>query len=205
MTNKERSERTKSAILEAATQQFALKGIYGARIDEIAKAAGVNKRMIYAYFENKEGLYKAVLFDEYLKLEKRELMILDDNEDCVDAIRRIIREYFIFLHNNLDFVNLMMWENLNKASYMKEFDAEDIKEPVISIIKSIIQRGKRQGIFKKSVDEQQVVLSLIMFSFSYFSNQYTLSKLFNTDLYSKKMLEKRVLHVTDIMLGYLCN
>ena len=52
----QKSEITKSRILLAAESEFSVKGFYGARIDEISKVAGVNKRMIYEHFGNKENL-----------------------------------------------------------------------------------------------------------------------------------------------------
>ena len=55
--------RTMAEILEVATQEFASKGLSGARIDEIAAATRTSKRMIYYYFGSKEGLYLKVLED----------------------------------------------------------------------------------------------------------------------------------------------
>ena len=52
---------TKLLLLDAAEIEFAFHGLKGSRTDQIAKAAGVSPRMIYYYFESKEGLYKAVL------------------------------------------------------------------------------------------------------------------------------------------------
>ena len=65
---KKKSEITKQRILEAAEAEFSEKGIFGARIDSIAANAGVNKRMIYEYFLNKEGLYKTVLINVYNRI-----------------------------------------------------------------------------------------------------------------------------------------
>jgi TetR/AcrR family transcriptional regulator len=48
-------------ILDVAFREFALKGLAGARVDEIARRAGVNKQLLYYYYKNKEGLYTAVL------------------------------------------------------------------------------------------------------------------------------------------------
>ena len=56
-------DRTKANILEVATHEFSEKGLSGARIDEIAERTRTSKRMIYYYFESKEGLYRAVLED----------------------------------------------------------------------------------------------------------------------------------------------
>jgi AcrR family transcriptional regulator len=55
--------RTRQAILDAALQEFAARGVAGARVDRIAQAAATNKRMIYHYFGSKAGLYQALLAD----------------------------------------------------------------------------------------------------------------------------------------------
>ena len=52
-----RAAATRQRILDAALAEFAEKGLAGARIDDIAARGGVNKRMIYAYFGNKEDLW----------------------------------------------------------------------------------------------------------------------------------------------------
>jgi hypothetical protein len=49
-------EGTRRRILEAATQRFSTYGLSGARVDAIATAADTNERMLYYYFESKEGL-----------------------------------------------------------------------------------------------------------------------------------------------------
>src|SRR5437660_6303029 len=54
-------EKTRAAILNAALQEFAHEGVTGARTDEIARSAGVNKALLYYYFKDKDGLYAAVL------------------------------------------------------------------------------------------------------------------------------------------------
>lgn len=198
------SAKTKSDILRVAEDEFAQKGFYGARVDEIAALADINKRMIYEYYTNKEGLYKAVLFNVYRRLEEKEVEILTTDDDCIETIRNIIRMYYKFLRDNPNFVSILLWENLNKAQYMSELDTSQIKDPSINLMRQTISKGKREGIFRSDVDEEQVILSLITFSFSYFSNRYTLSKLLSTDLCSETALEKRVKHVTEILLKHMC-
>lgn len=63
------ADRTKARILAAAIEEFAARGIAGARVDRIAEVAGCNKAMLYAYFGNKDGLFDAAFsasVDEYL-------------------------------------------------------------------------------------------------------------------------------------------
>jgi AcrR family transcriptional regulator len=62
-------------ILEAATEEFAEKGLAGARVDEIAQKSACNKQLIYYYFKSKQGLYEEVLrrLIELTHLEQEEL------------------------------------------------------------------------------------------------------------------------------------
>ena len=54
------ADRTRTRILEAATAEFAARGIAGARVSRIAEVAGCNKAMLYAYYGNKDALFDAV-------------------------------------------------------------------------------------------------------------------------------------------------
>src|SRR6266851_9369326 len=53
-------QKKKKRLLEAATNEFALRGIAGARVDRIAELAGCSKALIYDYFGNKDQLFDAV-------------------------------------------------------------------------------------------------------------------------------------------------
>src|SRR5215470_15636143 len=64
-------EKTRAAILKAALEEFSQEGVSGARTDEIARRAGVNKALLYYYFNDKEGLYAAVLDEVFAGLSER--------------------------------------------------------------------------------------------------------------------------------------
>jgi AcrR family transcriptional regulator len=72
MRLKRNPDQTKEQILQAAIGEFAANGLGGARVDTIAERAKANKRMIYHYFENKEGLFQAVLERAYEEIRSRE-------------------------------------------------------------------------------------------------------------------------------------
>jgi len=198
-----KSENTKLRILEAAEIEFSEKGIFGARVDEIALKAGINKRMLYEYFGNKEELYKTVLYNVYKRIADIDEKILSTEKDSIESFKEIIVVYYEFLAMNPTFVRMIMWENLNNGKYIEEFGAMNIKDPAVKAIKNIIYEGKKKGVFKEEIDEQQVVLSLITFSFSYFSNIHTLSLLLKIDMISKENIKKRTEHVSEIILNYL--
>ena len=63
-------QETQRKILEAALEEFLVNNFHGARVDNIVNRAGVNKRMVYHYFGDKKGLFKAVLDQEYDAIEQ---------------------------------------------------------------------------------------------------------------------------------------
>lgn len=198
------SNKTKEEILMAAEQEFADKGFYGARIDGIATRSGINKRMIYEYFGNKEELYRTVLVTVYNRLGQREIHLLSEDLNSIDAIKKIISLYFEFLRDNPTYVNLILWENLNKGSYIKDIDFTPIKHSTFSLLRRIIVKGKEEGVFNENVDAEQFIISLLTFSFSYFSNRYTLSRLLSVELVDEMNIRKRTEHVIEMVMAYLC-
>lgn len=203
MTQIEKSEITKNKILAAAESEFSEKGIWGARIDTIATIAGVNKRMIYEHFESKEKLYKTVLAEVYARLAEYENENYIKNLPPDEAIKNIVEVSFRFLESNPSFVRILMWENLNNAKYLDAETAPGIKNPTIKYIREQIRLGKSMGIFSKEADEEQMVISLLNFEFSYFSNIHTLSNILKKNLSDTVEIRKRSAFVSDMLIKYL--
>ena len=202
-----KSEDTKKRILVAAEEEFAQKGFYGARVDEIAECAEVNKRMLYAYFGNKEELYKTVLLNVYnsLSLAEDSLIENDKNTDAATAMRNVIGLYFDFLKNNDNFVRMLMWENLNNANCLKSAKTQNIKKNMIDYIEKKICEGKIEGIFSQNASAQRVTTALLTFVFSYFSNKHTLSLVLDKNLASQEELNTHREFVCDLIINYLKN
>lgn len=198
------SQKTREAILNAAEAEFAEKGIYGTRVDEIAAKAEVNKRMIYEYYGNKEELYKTVLIKVYSRLSIKEINVLSEEMECTDAIKKIIRLYFNYLSNNPTYVSLILWENLNKGRFIESIDFREIKDPAFDLMRKVVNKGKTSGVFKSDVDPEQFILSLLTYTFSFFSNRYTLSKLLGRKLDDEESIRRRLENVTEMFLDYMC-
>lgn len=203
MTQIEKSELTRRKILAAAESEFSEKGIWGARIDAIAKSAGVNKRMIYEHYESKEKLYKTILERVYLRLAEYERENYIKNLPPDEAIKNIVEVSFSFLESNPTFVRILMWENLNNARYLESSVASQIKNPTINYIREELRLGKEMGIFSKDVDEEQMIISLLNFEFSYFSNIHTLSGVLKTNLSDAAEIRKRSSFVSEMLIKYL--
>ena len=197
-------EKSRQSILEAAEAEFAQKGFWGARVDEIAARAQINKRMIYAYFGDKEGLYQQVLFRVYARMEEAERQLMGRNLSGKALIREIIGVYFDFLQQNPTFVSLLLWENLNQGRYLKAMEGSRIRRHTLIAIEEALDKGKEEGVFRKALDSRQIALSLITVCFANFSNQYTLSRLFDTDLTHPSSIQERKEHTVQLMLSALC-
>jgi AcrR family transcriptional regulator len=83
-------EGTRQNIIEVAAQEFALNGLAGARIDEIAAKTRSSKRMIYYYFGDKEGLYVSALENAYAEVREGEAKLDVEGMAPIDALRRLV-------------------------------------------------------------------------------------------------------------------
>jgi len=197
-------ERTRERILEAATDEFSARGLGGARVDSIARAASVNKRMLYHYFGNKEDLFLAVLERAYEKIRGQESALRLENLPPVEAMRRLVRFTFNYFVDNQYFVALLNSENLHKARHIRRSGrATAINSPVIGILERVLKRGRKEGVFRGGVDAVQLYISIAGVAYFYFSNIHTLSTIFARDLNSPAALAVRRRHVTEVILGYL--
>ncbi|MGW0810000.1 TetR family transcriptional regulator [Nonomuraea sp. NPDC002799] len=103
-----RAEATKSRILQAATAEFAAYGFAGARVDRIAKAASVNKNLIYVYFANKDTLFETVFAAEVAKG-------LDAVPFTVDDLPGYARRVHEHCHRHPEVMRLVAWHRLERA------------------------------------------------------------------------------------------
>lgn len=194
---------TQNNILSAAEEIFSEKGLYGARIDEIAEAAGCNKRMIYAHFGSKEGLYTAVLKHVYSRLSVTEEVLLAENLSPVEAVRLYIKELFNFLKDNPTFIKMVMWENLNEAKYMKDSGAANIKNASVKLLEKVLKQGIEDGVFKENTNPREIIISINLYCFSCFSNVYTMTHIMNIDFFNPEEMEFRLDTVTEMILNYI--
>ena len=106
-------ERTRAVILRAATAEITAKGLTGARVDAIAERAGVNKRMLYHYFGDKQGLYLAVLEATYAAIRAAEIGLNLTELDPAAGMRRLVLFTWQYFIDHPEFLSLLVTENMN--------------------------------------------------------------------------------------------
>jgi len=195
---------TRRNILDAALYEFAAKGLAGARVDEIAERSGSNKRMIYEYFGNKEGLWLTVLERAYEKMREEEHAIDVARMPPMDGMRYLMEFNFRYCSRNPEFIALLSAENLHRASYLRESKKiQQMYSPLLAVIRDLLERGERDGVFRKGVDPVELYTTIAALGMFYFSNAYTLSTIFGRNLLAPKSQKARLDHSIDVVLGYL--
>jgi AcrR family transcriptional regulator len=198
------ADRSQSTILAAARGEFAEYGLGGARVDRIAERAGLNKRLIYYYFEDKEKLFQAVLEQAYRDIREQERTLRLTELDPATAVRRLIEFTWEYYREHPEFITLLNSANLHRARHLSESKrARELNSPVIETLGSVLERGRRDGIFRGGVDPVQLYVSIAGLAYFYLSNSHTLSAIFGRDLLAPKARAERLSHMTEVILGYL--
>ena len=109
MPVQDRAHATRARLLQASTEEFAEHGLAGARVDRIAERSGVNKRMIYFYFENKQGLFDEVILSQLDAL-------IDATPFTPDDLAGWAVGLYDRLTANAQVFRLFAWRNLERST-----------------------------------------------------------------------------------------
>ncbi|MBC5785914.1 TetR family transcriptional regulator [Ramlibacter sp. USB13] len=200
------ADRSQNTILAAARDEFAEYGLGGARVDRIAERAGLNKRLIYYYFEDKEKLFQAVLEQVYRDIRDEERKLRLTELEPATAVKRLIEFTWDYYREHPEFITLLNSANLHKARHLSESKrARELNSPVIETLAAVLERGRKEGVFRGGVDPVQLYVSIAGLAYFYLSNSHTLQAIFGRDLLAPKARAERLSHMTDVILGYLLN
>ena len=195
---------TRQKLLTAARREFAQSGLAGARVDEIAARAGVNKQLVYHYFGDKDALYLAVLEWVYEEIRAKERGLNLAGLPPEQAIRKLIESSFDHLADHPDFIVLLNDENRGGARHVRGSQKlEAMHSPLVSMVSNILADGVRTGAFRKGVNPVHLYISIAGLSYFFFSNTPTLSAIFGRDLSSPAAQRARRKHVVDLVLQAL--
>ena len=91
---------TEEKIRLAAQKVFQKKGLAGARMQDIADEAGINKAMLHYYFRSKEKLFDLVFLDSFQKIFPRVNTILTSEDNLFQKIESFVEEYLTTVNQN---------------------------------------------------------------------------------------------------------
>ena len=195
---------TRNKLLTAARHEFARSGLAGARVDEIAERAGVNKQLVYHYFGDKDALYLAVLEWVYEEIRAQERLLNLEGLPPERAIKKLIESSFDHLAAHPDFIVLLNDENRGGARHVRgSRKLEAMHSPLVSMVSKILADGVRTGTFRKGINPVHLYISIAGLSYFFFSNTPTLSAIFGTDFGSPAARRARRKHVVDLVMQSL--
>jgi len=196
-------DRTRTNILEVATREFAEKGLAGARVDEIAERTHTSKRMIYYYFESKEGLYRAVLEKVYEQIRRIEEGLDVERLEPEAALAELVRATFDWHHEHPDFVRLVMNENIHRGEHIGAMTGiHERRQTIVELLRTVLQRGAKAGVFRSGLDPVDLHMSISALCFYNVSNRHTFSRIFERDMGNAKVAKARREVVVDTILRW---
>lgn len=199
------ASQTKEKILLAAIEEFCEHGYAGASTTSIVRAAGCNIRMLYHYFESKDGLYCAALTRVYQHLRSSEASANFWSLPPKHAVIALTHFTFDYMLKNQSFPRMIINENLNKGRAAVNI-ADSIRTasaPFIAKIDKLISQGHASGDFANRPDALNLYLTILGLSFIHITNRFTLTTTFGVDMSSEVFLSERREHITQTILALL--
>jgi AcrR family transcriptional regulator len=197
-------EGTRRRILLAAAEEFANGGLFGARVDQIARRAETNERMLYYYFGSKEQLFTAVLEHAFAALNEAERTLDLTDLAPVDAITRLAHFVWDYYRDHPEFLRLINNENLHEARYMqKSTRIREIISPIVATLSAILARGEAAGLFRPNLDPLRVYVTVSGMGYYIVSNRYTLAATLGRDFSVGAERAEMIQLNTEMLLAFL--
>lgn len=197
-------EGTRQNILEIASEEFALNGLSGARIDEIAARTRSSKRMIYYYFGDKEGLYVSALENAYRLVREGEAKLHTEDLPPIEALTRLVEFTFDHHHQHEEFIRMVMIENIHHGQYLDRSDAiRGLNVTAIDHIARIYARGVDEGVFRAGLDPLELHWQISALCFFNVSNRATFSKIFGREIGAPEELARLRRNSVDMVVRFV--
>jgi AcrR family transcriptional regulator len=186
-------EKSRAAILRAAVNEFAEHGIAGARTDAIARAAHVNKALLYYYFKDKEALYEAVLDHVFSGLRDRLMPVLESDLEPRDKLLEYAGRYFDYIAANPRFPRVVQAEWMRvgpKGNPQMLRIAREYFAPIYRRVSEMLREGAEKGQFRP-VNPMDFLPSMVGIIIFYFSTAPAMKMLLKIDPLSKERIAER--------------
>ncbi len=180
------------AILAVATREFSEKGFHGARMDKIAADSGLSNRLLYYYYTNKLGLYRAVLRHCLTQADQMQEALELDQMSASQALRTLVAATCDFYRKNTDVVRLLMSENLERARHMRAIGkSRGVHRTELARLSDLVARGKASGEFRADLDALGLHLTIVALGSHFVANQHTIARLLDVDSGSSSFVATR--------------
>jgi TetR/AcrR family transcriptional regulator len=195
-TNKhpsDRADQTRARILEAAIGEFSENGLAGARTEQIAEAAGVNKALLYYYFQGKEALYAAAIEAVAESVLASSMAALSADQSAGERLLHFALNHFDRIHSQRAFQSLMQQEMLRLRQGEENALTplvEKVFQPMMGRIRELLAEGMRTRELIQ-VDEWQMIYAALGANVFYFLSGPVMGMMLGLDPFEPKALKAR--------------
>jgi len=195
---------SREKILRAAITEFALKGLDGARVDEIARRSGINKVLLYHHVGNKDRLFTAALEATYQKIRERQRDFIAQQMDPETGVRQLVHMLMSIWVEHQEYGKLLASENFHGGKHVKGSKViGEMYQQLVDALNNLLRRGVERGIFRPGIDAVNLYISISSLSAYYVAHQHTLNAIFGIDVMNPRRLRQREEHIADMILRYV--
>lgn len=186
--------------MDAAKTVFQAKGMNGARMQEIADEAGINKAMLHYYYRSKENLFEAVFNSAFSLLTPQLSAILNDDSSIEDKIKNFTFNYITFMLKHPYLPNFIIQEVNRKEDFILKLK-ENLGFPNLDKFKVKVEDEIKQGILNP-IEADQLFVNIIALSIFPFLGKPLIKAFANQDDKAYKVfVEKRKTEVANFIIN----
>ncbi len=192
---------TERKILEAARKVFISKGMHGARMQEIADEAGINKALLHYYFRSKDKLFQAIFRETFQELMPKAMGIFKEEGSFEDKLRLFISNYIDTISKN-HFLPVFVFNEINQNPEMLTEFVDRLK-PLQQVLATELQKEISTGKYRHISPVQFFSNIIAMTLFPFLAKPLLTSAFAMGDEHFQAFLEERKILIPEIMLTYL--
>ncbi|ALC06543.1 transcriptional regulator [Corynebacterium deserti GIMN1.010] len=194
---------TPEEVVATALEFFAEQGFTETKLEKIAKASGMSKRMIHYHFGDKKGLYiKTIVHSLSLVRPKAEALQLDSAVP-VDGVRKIVEAFYNCITEHPAAVRLLLLENLHRYGGVEAAAALTDESNVLLHMDKLLMLGQDAGAFRPGISAEDVMVLISSLAYYSVSNRDSLHILYGVDLGTEANVDGMRRFVVDAVLAFL--
>jgi AcrR family transcriptional regulator len=192
---------TEELILDAAKDIFQHKGMDGARMQEIADKAGINKAMLHYYYRSKQKLFEAVFKSAINLMAPKIADIINTEEHLFDKIKNFTNKYIGFISKH-SYIPLFIINELNRnpellKDVFKNRNDNQIEQKLVNQINELVEKGEI-----RPINPEQLLLDIMSLSIFPVVGQSLLKTLLQKDDKEyKKLIKQRKTCVAEFVIN----
>jgi TetR/AcrR family transcriptional regulator len=191
---------TEEKIFEAAFKVFQSKGFTGARMQEIADEAGINKAMLHYFFRSKEKLFEAVFMNAFGKLALQVNEIFNSEEPLFEKIEKFVDSYISFVMEYPFLPQFIIQEMNNNPEFVTKFLKDEKRPDPSKLLKQIENEIKLGNI--KSMHPKQLLLDIFSMTVFPFAAQNLIKGIINiSNEEFFQLMEERKKHIATQIIN----